>query len=496
MRKWVSRIRGNSSTEKARSAQRRRADASETDGLRRILAALAGAPGPGNTVFGRLTTPDDCVWLGLPTGDLTGIHAACTGASGSGKTMLCLGIELQWIRDGGSLTSIESKGEMSELVESTAPAITGEPVRVLRPFGSPAPPLRLSAAEPGVPREAQALAIARDIASVLEEPLSLRQLRVVTKLAELCIELDAQAHDTPLTTVADWLANPQALGRAAKRSTDPRLRRFAASLASSESQATLQALAARLDVLLLSPAMRAALEAPTCLDFHACYDHGVTPLDLSAPAGCEEAARLLSALLFGRGTRAALGRRVTPETKPALLALDEFAQLAEKGHQRDQLGRLLALARFKKISVLLTFQNPSQLPGPLMDLVQSCCSIQALFRMAPDDARTYASAFPPPAAPIDQSRARAALQRRLSTLERRDMALWVKHKGLDPVFARSPRLDLDDLRARSSRVLAAQTTEPVSKPKLSMPLLEPTPEIVVPEAREDAAGDDDTLCLG
>jgi hypothetical protein len=481
--------------ERAREAQHRRIDARESEMLDRFLRALACTPGPGTTVLARVATPAGSVWAGLPTDDLAGIHVACTGASGGGKTMECLSLALQWVRDGGSLTSIDPKGEVSELLATTVPAVTGTPAAVLKPFGTPAPPLRLSTTERGVPREAQALAIARDIASILEEPLSLRQLRVVTKLTELCIELDQQAGDTPLTVLADWLANPQALARAAKRSADRALRRFAASLAGSESQTTLQALAARLDILFLSPAMRAALEAPTCLDFHECYDRGVTLVDLTAPPGCEEAARLLGALLFGRAVRAALGRRVIPLTKPALVVLDEFAQLASKAHQREQLARVLALARFRKLSVLLTFQNPSQLPGPLMDLVHSCCSIQALFRMAPDDARAYASAFPPPPEPVDVTQERAALQRRLCSLERREMALWVKFKGLDPVLVRSPRLDLDALHLGASHVLATHPTEPASMPSPSKPPIERMPEVsALPPLQEER--DDDTLNLG
>jgi len=368
--------------------------------------------------------------------------------------MEAVAITLQSARDGASITSLDAKGEVTLVLAETLPAVTGERARVLKPFGTPPPPLRLSLAERDVPREAQALAIARDIASVLEDPLSLRQVHVLTKLTELCIELDTEAHDTPLTQLAEWLQHPASLARAAKRTTNPALRHFAATLASSESRSTLQALGARLGVLFLSPAMRAALESPTCIDFHAAYAGGADLFDLTAPAGCEEAGRLLGALLFGRAVRAALSRRVTPETRNATLLLDEFPQLLRRPHQRDALSQALALARFRRFSCLLTYQHPSQLDRELLDLVRTCCSIEVFFRMSPGDARTCVPSFPPSTSE-DGAQARASLVRRLSTLPRRKAVLWVKLLGLDPVFVRSPRLDLEALRERGAQALRA-----------------------------------------
>jgi len=459
---------------RARVAELTRALAEEAGALRFILEELQVEPGPGVVVYGRLETPDGTgAWVGLPTEELIGVHSAHTGASGAGKSMHAIGAILQRARDGSSVTSIDPKGEITGVLARTLPTVTGQPVVVLKPFADPPPPLRLTAPEPGVDPTAQALGLARDLTGLLED-VSLRQQRILVKLCELCIEIGA-----PLTAIAEWLITPASLTRAGGRSNNLPLRRFAATLGTSESSSTIAALLARLELLFMSPALRQALEAPDCIDFHVGFD---TPragrlIDLTAPPGHEEAAQILGQLLFGRATRAALGRQVSPNTCDAQLVLDEFPQLVTDAHQRDELGRLLALARFKKISCVLTFQAASMLPKPLLDLVRSCCSIQAVFRQAPDDARALLPAFPPPEANSRRADAKAALLRQLCTLPRRQLALWIRHRGLDPFIARAPRLDLEAFPASRAEVqentsrppVAASNALPPETPFISMP---------------------------
>jgi hypothetical protein len=397
------------------------------------------------------------------------------------------------------LTSIDLKGDITRTLARTLPAVTGRPATVIRPFAGDAAapaPLRLTTREPGVPPEAQALRIAMDIGAALNEPLSLPQVRVLAKLVLLCLELDAQQHDTPLTTLATWLANPAVLVQSAQRSTDAALRRFAATLHQSVSRATLASLAAKLDLFLFSPFLRRALEADDCIDFGAAFDTGELLLDLSCPAGTEEAAAILGALLLGRCIRSALSRPLGQAT-PATLLLDEVPEVIRAAHQREQLARLLALARARNVGCALNLQAGSQVDRQLLDIVRSCCGIEACFRLNLTDARAYAPAFPPPADAGNDNESRGALVRRLTTLQRREYLLWPKAWGLDPVVVRSPRLDFAALEAQADRVLAQY--EPTPTPTLvpSVSPQEPIPEIsVTPEVPDDSSDDSDFLHLG
>ena len=286
----------------ARSAQHeaaRRLSPREREERRRFSAEMRGRPGPGRIAFGRWpqegVTPD---WIGLPPGKVFNRHAWVTGATGSGKSFFVLGILLQILRRGReTVVVVDLKGELSQLLrEIVIPALAVAPggealvdrLRIIRPFDRQfLPMLRVTAPEDDVSREVQAHAVASSLEDALGESLGPRMNRIFLKLTSLAIELGR-----PLPEVLRWLETPAMLARDAQKSSDARIRSYAAQSLDRENKYTLEALLARLDTFFFLPETRLSLSAPDCVSFQDCLSSGVTIIDVGdPPAGAERVAR-------------------------------------------------------------------------------------------------------------------------------------------------------------------------------------------------------------
>lgn len=402
---------------------------------------------------------EDSGWIGLLPERLFTRHAWITGATGSGKSFFVLGVLLQVLKHAReTVVVVDFKGELSQILRETVlPALAMLPggegiadeLRVIRPFDkSRVPALRITAPEDGVSREVQAHAIASCVEDALGEALGSRMNRIFLKLTSLAIELGR-----PLPEVLRWLENPLLLTRDARLSQDSRTRAYAAGSFTHENRQTLDALMSRLDTFFFLPETSAALSAPSCVSFQECLSSGVTIIDVGdPPAGAERVAKFWAGVLGGRLTRAILSREVTDRSRRAWVVWEEF-QEALGGSQTEQFSRLLALARYKKVSLWFANQQPAQVAAAQPALVRALrtnAGLEAAFRCNLEDARALAHAMPLPAAG-SATESRQTLLESLTRLPDRVYLLWLKQARFRAQKVRSPRLDLRQLTDAAQR---------------------------------------------
>jgi hypothetical protein len=391
---------------------------------------------------------------------LLSMHSWLTGSTGSGKTFLVLAELIQVLRTRRHpVILLDMKGELSDLLTTIViPALAHGPggrnlldnLRIIRPFNrSYVPQLRITLAEPGVPREIQAYNIATNIEEALEGDLPPRGNRVFLRQVSFSIE-----RNDPLTVIQRWLEQPELFTRHARSSADPSIREYANGAFLRENRSSLDALQARMDTFLFLPETRLALSAPGCVSFHDCLDSGLTIVDLgNPPAGAERAARFWAGVLVGRLTRAILSRNVHPETAQCWVVLEEF-QEALAGRQIDQFTRLLALARFKKVGLCFINQQVAQVDPKLTKLLRTNTGMEAIFRCSNDDAKALAHALPVASEEPRATARRQSLLQEMTRLPKRIYYGWFKDMA-EPFGAqkiRSPRLDLEALRAAAARI--------------------------------------------
>lgn len=395
-------------------------------------------------------------WAGLSAEDLLGQHVWITGSTGSGKSYAVLAWLLQLLpQEDLSVVLVDHKGESArDTTEVLLPALAARSgaqgglfrsIRQVRPFDPEhVPLLRLTAPEQGVAREIQAESLAASLADAQGVDLGIRMDRIFAKLSSLAIELNE-----PLTVLSTWLSVPGAAARAAVRSKDPSLRQYVLGEYQSENRSSVQALSARLDTFLGLPQTRLALSTPSCLSFADCLESGVTIVDLGdPPSGAERVAKFWGRVLLGRLTRAVLSRKVTATSPHCLIVLEEFQEALGSG-SAEQLARLLALSRSRKVSLWFVNQQPAQVAAvdpSLVKLLRTNTGLELILRCNAEDAKAVAHAFPVPVGECKPAEYRQDLAFELTRLPQRDGYLWAKRLGLRAERVRTPRLDMEGLR--------------------------------------------------
>jgi hypothetical protein len=440
----------------------------------RFLAAHRASARPGTAVLGSVA--DD--WVGLPSRELVSMHGVCSGATGAGKTMWLLSCLMQILRDEVPTIVIDPKAEtVARLTQEFLPAMMRrgllperalEQMRIIRPFArGVVTPLNITLPEPGIDIEVQAMSVLQAIEQGLGERFGGRMQRMALSAIKLAIETSQ-----PLTAVRTWLANPAAFARQALTSRDPELRTYVRTSLEREHDASVQATLARLDSFVFLPQTRAALEAPSCVSFAAALESGLTLINLGdAPAGLEGLIRFWGAVLFGKIQRAILSREVTPETTPCWLVIDE-APVIMGPEQAAGFERLLSLARYRKVGLLLVTQFGGQLSAVDRVLTESLATnvrYEVRFRTGYDEARRVSGALL-----SENSRfGRDDVARALTTLPDRHFLFRLRQGGFAPQLLRSPRLDMDDF-CRAAAGLSTALRQHMTTGSVAIPAREAT----------------------
>lgn len=467
---------------------------------RRFEEELLRSPGAEDLVVGRARRRSGSwAWVCVPYERLVRGHATIGGGSGSGKSRWVTAVVTQLLcRRSAILGLFDAKSETAtDLIETVLPyvaAVTGdegiiERLRIIRPFSSSVPPLNVTVAEAGIPKEAQAYAITESIEQALREPLGPRMHHVVLRLVTACIDLGM-----PLPTLQKWLLDPRSYLQVALRSDDPEVREYARTGFPRESPESLRATAARLNAFLFLPETRRALNAPSCISFDDALREpgGIFVVDVgSPPAGSESLQRFWASLILGKLVRALLSRSWDPGLPPVLLVAEEIQEILGP-NEAQSLARLLSVARFRGIALWLTNQSRSQILRVDRNLVEAIAANAAFhvqFRSSYEDARAFAHLLPLEGkGALTGTAVRRQLVEELTRLPRRHCYLALRDAPFAARRILTPRLELEALKDAAAN-LSPEVRERIRGGAWSIdePVIQPTPtvhELALPNAAD------------
>lgn len=334
-------------------------------------------------------------------------HMLVTGTTGYGKTgfllSLILGLLSRRARTG--IVVVDPKGETVQLLRDQflpvlcerSAGLAPEQVVTVSPFGGASVRLDPCARVPGLAVEVQAHCAGQLLAGMVDG-VGPRMASCLSWLLRAAIEAGGSLLD-----VRAALVEPEAACAMAHHVREEEVRHYLLATLARESQATREALRARIDHLLLLPQLKAMLCARGSLSGSEMIEAQVTLVDLSgSPLGMEATARFVGGWIFTLLTAAALNRTVREDTHPVLIAIDEWHRIANTG--ADDLERLLSQVRFKRVALALANQSLGQISSLSMSLLQSLItnvSLQALFRPAPEDLRDLDDLLPVTGRKID-----------------------------------------------------------------------------------------------
>ena len=452
MRWWKKEQRYRAVLERAARAH---AESSDPDGLdaardfeRRFRVADNAVGETARLIVGQAAGERDDYWVGIPVDDEPP-RMLVSGSSGAGKSFELLAL---LIRLAGTPTIlIDGKGEIAALVEEVLlPALATtdggrrwiEHLRIIRPYGPRPPQFRLTRAA-DVPPHVMGELFANAIEDAIGVDLGSRMKHVGKRVGQFAAERDA-----PPAAILTWLRDPASFARLAQSSSDLGLRAYAATFCQ-ESKLSLAALAARLDEAVFDPRTAAILSASGCVDIPDCFVQGLTIVRVAddAPLGLEGPVRFWHSLFVGRFLRAALARPLTPETPIAWVVADEWPQLVNASRDAALWGRALSLLRSRKIGLVLSCQALSQLDAQLIRTTRTNVTHELHFRPSPEDVSLVAGALPQHG---DEAH-RRALAAAIAHLPKREFVFWPRGQAAAQIL-RSPRLDLDELRARAAEL--------------------------------------------
>ncbi len=429
-----------------------------------FLRQMRATPGNGKVLLGRAQGTDGgFAWCGMPPSTLCAMHLGISGATGTGKSFMVASQLFQLITLGVPVVLTDMKSELADLLlDVVVPAVIARgredligQVRVVRPFETGRVPLlRLTEPEPRVSRQIQSMNIAQGLNESVGEGLGVRMLRAMLPMAGLAVE-----RNLPLPVLTEWLRSPEIFARVAASSSDPVIRSYALHELPRENRSSLDALRARLDLLFHLPEVRDALSAPRCLSFDECLDSGVTILDFgSPPGGAEDAMRFIAGPVAGRLGRAILSRQVAGHTPPTVVVFEEFQQLLGS-YQIEMFKRLLALCRFKRVSLWFSNQQPAQIADAdrtLLRILRTNLGAECIFRSSVEDARTLSEGLSTRSGDETLTQARSRMVEEIATLPKRSFFFWLRDSTFGPQRLQSPRVNVGALKASAASLTPEQ----------------------------------------
>lgn len=292
-------------------------------------------------------------------------HQLLTGSSGWGKSGAILSMVLQVLTKFPSVGVVvtDCKGETAqELTEAFLPALVAQCPRldptkfvIVKPFGRQyVVPLNPLVPIPGLDASVQAHIVATLLAGLADGNVGPRMQSLLGKLCHAGI----LAGVTLLVLVAA-LQDEQAAARLASRVPDEELRHYLTDVLPREPRASKDALASRLEWLLLIPEVRAMLCARTALSGADILEAPLSVIDLGGdiPMGFLPLVEIVASLLMTIVTMAIFSRKVPAH--PVLCIIDEWQVIAP--NSGAELERTLAQSRFRQVSLILANQTLGQI---------------------------------------------------------------------------------------------------------------------------------------
>jgi len=309
-------------------------------------------------------------------------HALVTGTTGWGKSGYFLSVIL------GALTHhpeinivlVDLKGETAAefrdrflpALAAVNPRIRSEDIISIAPFGRYGIPLNPLRPIPGLAPEVQANLVCSLVGSLIDGGLGPRMTGIFAWLARATIAVDGSFLDI-LRMLTDEAYREAVAGKV----SDPTVHDYLLFTFGEEPRASCESLRARMEWLLLLPAMQGMLCAKDCIRGSDLIESPITIVDLGgAPQGFAPLSRFVGSLLFQQLTGAVFSRPVEPDPHPTLLFVDEWQSLVKVAG--EDFERLLSQARYRKVGLWLANQTLAQVEGASRALVRSLTTNIAL----------------------------------------------------------------------------------------------------------------------
>lgn len=338
-------------------------------------------------------------------------HLLVTGATGSGKTRLVLGVVRQLVerfaRDdrAPTLAIVDHKSELADhtkdLVAEVAAGLPPtqaerllERFAVVDPFSSDAlVPFQVLAGEPEVEPAILAYEVTSLLSRLAGDPFGSRQ-EALTYLALL----DGRVHGRSLVEVDRLFANPDELQAVLRRSRVPEVRESVVDRLPVGGEG-LAGIRARLQRLLRLRSSRLMLGAPTMISLRECLRGRILVIDTgSPPLGCEDLSRFWSGLLTISLIRAIFARNAAESSRATWVVADEWQEgLRGAGNLANDYERVLAMARSKGVTLALVSQSlagASAVSATLPRIVATNTATHIRFRASEEDAHQMRSFLP------------------------------------------------------------------------------------------------------
>jgi hypothetical protein len=408
-----------------------------------------------------------------------GGHWLTTGATGSGKSYLTLGLLSQLIRRRASgIVVIDMKGELAQLLRTRAlPALVASlpdaeaarlvhRIAVIAPFDDSAtPPFQVLARDPSLPIELQAHEVASSFGRTIGRDLGVLQ-GTMLKFA-LLLAIDA---GLTLPELPQLLQDQAFLRGVVQRTRLPEVRMYFAERFPRERAGSLASLLSRLDSLFMYPTLRRMLSARGMIRFDRLLEHAVTIIDLGTgvPAGMRELSTFFGQLIFQKLVRATYARVVGPRTLPTTIIADEFQEMLTPEIAGD-FERFLTLARSQKVFLWLLFQQAAQVEkvSPvLLRILRTNTNYQLMFRSNLEDARAMSHilpvtglvpkerpGFPDPRTPpvmLTSDEERKILVEQVSSMPDRLFWFWNRRRPYGAILTKSATVSMNDIEARAN----------------------------------------------
>lgn len=318
-------------------------------------------------------------------------HILVNGCTGWGKSGFLLSIILQLLRrKDTNITLVDLKGGTAhELTMFLASMTQRSPqtLCVIAPFKDACAPLNPLTPIPGLERDVQAIIVANLLTGLIDG-IGQRMYGILLSLLRIVMVLNGSLLDV-LRLLSD---EPFVLQVAKLLSGE--LHHYLTTIFPSEPASSKDSLRSRLDIVLALPTVRAMLTTKGCITGSDLLERRLTIIDLSgAPMGFSSIGNFIGGWLYQLLCAGVFAR--PEQATPTTLCIDEWQELVRIGH--EDLERVLSLARFKRVNMILANQTLAQISSVSPSLTQSVLTNVALrvnFRPEANDIKDLLGLLP------------------------------------------------------------------------------------------------------
>ncbi len=327
-------------------------------------------------------------------------HWLVQGGTGTGKTTFATWLVRNALRESQGIGVLDCKSGFFDaaILWAGATAYAMAPERreafarrlaIVNPFGETLVPLNVCKPLPGATAETQAYEVALALSRLFDSAMGFQMENILRHLILLLMESELTLAEAPAVLEDEVLR-----GVLATRSRSTAVKEFFLRTYPGVPASSKDAIATRLQALLLPENLRLMLGADDLVDLKGIFDRG-DPLFLflgKGPGVPEEQVEVIGSLLLQLLFQAAYagGSRAMSYQ----LVCDEFFHLLDAPALAKRFETALTTLRSFGVTLSLVMHNFSQVPGSLRETLLANCDLMALFRTSTRNAQFFGEFLP------------------------------------------------------------------------------------------------------